>query len=87
MENRPWLDHRPWWQRSSRILLIGFLAIAGFFLWTEHSAHLLGILPYALLLLCPAMMFFCMNHDHGHESGEGGGSHNPRSNEDSRRGA
>jgi len=31
------------------------LAIAGFFLWEEHQAHFFGLLPYALLLLCPAI--------------------------------
>ncbi len=33
-------------------VLIGFLAIAGFFLLAEHRAHLFGILPYLLLLAC-----------------------------------
>lgn len=40
-----------------------FLAIAGFFLWTEHRAHLLGVLPYLFLLACPLMHLF---HGHGH---------------------
>lgn len=30
-----------------------FLAIALFFLWEEHRAHLLGALPWLLLLACP----------------------------------
>jgi hypothetical protein len=34
-----------------------FLAIALFFLWEEHRAHLLGALPWILLLACPAMHF------------------------------
>ena len=46
-------------------VLIGFLAIAGFFLFTEHRAHALGILPFALLLLCPLLHFFGHGgHDH-----------------------
>jgi hypothetical protein len=28
--------------------ILGFVAIAGFFLFTEHKAHVLGILPYSL---------------------------------------
>jgi hypothetical protein len=32
-----------------------FLAVAVFFLWTEHRAHFLGALPYAIVLLCPLM--------------------------------
>jgi Protein of unknown function (DUF2933) len=41
-----------------------FMAVAFFFLWQEHRAHLLGALPWLLLLACPAMHFF-MHHGHG----------------------
>lgn len=44
------------------IVLIGFLAVAAFFLWEEHKAHLLGVLPYALLLLCPLLHLFHGSH-------------------------
>ena len=47
-----------------RWVFYGFLAAAGFFLFTEHRAHLLGILPYLFLLACPLMHLF-MHHDHG----------------------
>lgn len=47
----------------SNWVLIGFLAVAGFFLVTEHRAHVLGILPYLLLLACPLMHLF---HHRGH---------------------
>ena len=43
-----------------------FLAIAVFFLWTEHRAHLLGALPYAIILLCP-LMHLLMHRGHRHE--------------------
>ena len=46
----------------SGLVLIGFLAIAGFFLFTEHRAHLLGILPFLLLLLCPLLHMFHGGH-------------------------
>ena len=46
--------------------LLIFLAAAGFFLWTEHRAHLLGVLPYAIFLLCPAMHFL-IHRGHHHE--------------------
>ena len=55
------------------LVLIGFLAIGGFFLVTEHGAHLLGALPWLLLLACPLMHIF-MHHGHGghgHDSGHG----------------
>ena len=45
-------------------LFWGFLAIAAFFLFSEHRAHALGALPYLLLLACPLMHLF-MHHGHG----------------------
>jgi hypothetical protein len=53
-------------RRGSRSnwVFIAFLAIAGFYLLTEHSAHLLGWLPLGLLILCPFMHMF-MHGDHG----------------------
>lgn len=51
----------------SRWVFWGFVAIAGFFLLTEHRAHLFGILPYLLVLACPLMhMFHHGGHGHGH---------------------
>ena len=52
---------------KTRWVLIGFLAIAAYFLITEHKAHLSGLLnylPYLLLLACPLMHLF-MHHGHG----------------------
>ena len=40
----------------SSLVLIGFLIVAGFFLVTEHRAHLFGILPFVLLLACPFLL-------------------------------
>jgi hypothetical protein len=55
-----------WFQsRITTWVLLGFLAIGAFFLVTEHTAHVLGFLPYALFLLCPLMMLFMHS---GHES-------------------
>ena len=44
----------------------GFMAVGAFFVLTEHTAHVLGILPYLLVLACPLMHLF-MHHGHGHE--------------------
>lgn len=52
------------------LVLLAFLAIAAFFLITEHTAHVFGILPYALLLLCPVLHLF-MHREHGGHSGHG----------------
>ena len=56
-------DSNGGWLRSrSALVFLGFAAIALFFLWEEHKAHLLGALPYVLLLLCPLMHLFHGGH-------------------------
>jgi hypothetical protein len=55
--------------RRGKWVFLGFAAIALFFLWTEHRAHLLGALPYLLVLACPLMHLF--HHGHGHHHGGG----------------
>ena len=60
-----------WFRSRSRLVLLAFLAIAGFFLITEHTAHVLGILPYLLLLACPLIHLFHGGHGPGH-GGHGG---------------
>ncbi|MBA3016129.1 MAG: DUF2933 domain-containing protein [Proteobacteria bacterium] len=47
-----------------RLAFLAFIAAGGYFLWTEHQAHLLGALPYLILLLCPLMHLF-MHRGHG----------------------
>ena len=49
-----------------------FLAIAAFFLWEEHRAHILGALPYALLLLCPIIHLFMHREHGGHDPAHSG---------------
>ena len=62
----------------TRSVLAGFLAIALFFLLTEHRAHLLGILPYLLLAACPLMHLFHGHGHHGHAApGQGQGAEPP----------
>ncbi len=63
----------PWWRTRGGMVLVGFLTVGAFFLITEHTAHVLGALPFLLLALCPLMLLF-MHHGHGgqhHDSGEG----------------
>ncbi len=50
---------------ATNVVLLAFLGVAAFFLWTEHRAHLLGALPYLLLLGCVFMHLF-MHRGHGH---------------------
>jgi hypothetical protein len=47
------------------LVLIGFLFIAGALLFTEHRAHVLGLLVWLPLFACPLMHLF-MHHGHGH---------------------
>lgn len=61
------MDDRP--RRRSHWMLWGFLVVAAFFLWSEHRAHLMGVLPYLLLFACPLMHLF---HHHGHHHGHAG---------------
>lgn len=48
------------------IVLVGFLIIAGGLLFTEHRAHVLGLLIWLPLLACPLMHVF-MHGGHGHD--------------------
>lgn len=57
--------------KKGLIARIGFLAVATFFLWEEHRAHMLGALPWALLLLCPVLHFF-LHRGHGGHGPHGG---------------
>ncbi len=54
--------------RMSRanIALVGFLAIAFFFLVSEHRAHALSYLPLVVLLLCPLLHLFMHRGHRGH---------------------
>ena len=57
---------RPFWKSRSAVALVAFAAISLFLLLSEHRAHVLGALPYLLLLSCPLMHLF-MHHGHGHD--------------------
>lgn len=62
-----------WLRSRSGLIGVGFIAIAAFFLWTEHRAHLLGVLPYVLLLLCPILHYLMHGRHGGHD-----GSHDAK---------
>lgn len=66
-KSKGWLNHK--------LVLIGFLVIAAYFLWTEHRAHVVQFLPYGLLLLCPLLHLFHGGHGgHGARDNDGGNS-------------
>ena len=60
-----------WW------VFAGFFLVAGYFLWTEHRAHVLQFLPFALLLACPLLHMF---HGHGGHGGHAGHKDEERKN-------
>jgi hypothetical protein len=42
----------PWWRNRTRLAFFAFLGIAGYFLWTEHQAHIAPYLVWILLIAC-----------------------------------
>jgi fatty acid desaturase len=74
-------EHRDvpsFWRSPAGVALLVALAAAGFYLFTEHTAHVFGALPYLFLLACPLMHVF-MHRGHG---GHHGGSTSSRSTDD-----
>jgi hypothetical protein len=64
-----------WMASRSRLVLVGFLAVAAFYLLTEHTAHIYEAWPFLLIALCPLMHLF-MHGGHGGHAGHdqpGGG--------------
>lgn len=58
--------------RNARIglVFVGFAVIAGALLFTEHRAHVLGLLIWLPVLACPLMhLFMHGGHHHGHHHG------------------
>jgi hypothetical protein len=62
-----------WCLSRTNLALLVFLAIAGFFLLTEHTAHVFGALPFLLVLACPLMHLFM----HGGHVRSQGDQHQP----------
>jgi hypothetical protein len=59
------------WRSRAGLAAIGFLLIGASLLLFEHWLHVLGYLPFLLLLLCPLLHLF-MHRSSGHG---GHGSH------------
>jgi hypothetical protein len=62
----------PWWRDRAKLTFGVFLAIAAYFLWTEHQAHVIEFLPWVLILGCVGMHLFMHG---GHDSHGHGGAH------------
>ncbi|PTM48837.1 DUF2933 domain-containing protein [Phreatobacter oligotrophus] len=59
--------------RKLALAIISLGVVVGFYVLREHWGHVLGAVPYLVLLACPLLHFF-----HGH------GSHGPGSIEEHR---
>jgi hypothetical protein len=55
----------PFWRSPAGLTLCVALLLAGFYLLTEHTAHVLGALPYVFVLACPLMHIFMHRGHHG----------------------
>lgn len=63
---------KQWWRNRTNQALLVFLAIAGYFLWAEHRAHVIEALPWLLIGACLAMHLF-MHGGHGRRGDARGG--------------
>lgn len=59
---------RNWFFSRGTLVACVVLVTVGILLLTGHEAHLLGVVPYLLLLACPLMHFFMHGGHAGHHS-------------------
>ena len=66
---------RGWLLSRTGLATLVVVAVLGFLIYTGHSAHLLGALPFLLILSCPLMhVFMHGGHHHHHDhSNQGDG--------------
>jgi hypothetical protein len=56
------------WVRSpSGLLLLAIVALAAVYAVAEHGDHLVALLPFAFILLCPLMHLFMHGGHGGHD--------------------
>lgn len=53
-----------------RILMFALLGVIGYYVITEHSAHLFAALPLLILAACPLMHLFHGGHGGHHHGAE-----------------
>lgn len=61
-------NRKNWLASRSNWILLAFLIIAGFYLITEHNAHVFGVLPFLILLACPLLHVLMHRGHSGHDS-------------------
>ena len=65
------------WSSRAKWASAVFAIIGAFFLLAEHRAHVLGYLPWLVLLACP-LMHMVMHGGHGGHGGQHGGGNHPQ---------
>lgn len=56
-------NHEPtpsFWKSPAGLAWLVVMAVGGYCLFTEHKAHLYGVLPYLVLAACPLMHLFML---------------------------
>ncbi len=64
-------DRKPFLKTPLGWASLGFAALGAFFLFTEHTAHVVRVLPWLFVLACPLLhVFLHRGHRHGrHDHG------------------
>ena len=65
LKGNPHHMERSYWASRAFLIFLAFGAMATVLLWSEHRAHLLGMLPYLFLLACPLLHIFGGHGSHG----------------------
>lgn len=56
----------PWWRTAPGVTVLGLALVGIFYVLREHYGHVLGALPYLVLLACPVMhLLMHRGHRHG----------------------
>jgi len=61
---------RSFWTTSQGYAALALIGAVIYFLLMEHRAHLLQVLPFLILLLCPVMHIFMHGGHSGHKHSE-----------------
>jgi hypothetical protein len=70
-------DLRDWLLSRTGVATAAVVLVLAFLIYEGHSAHLLGALPYLLILSCPLLhMFMHGGHHSGHHPRNQGNQHN-----------
>ena len=64
--------HESWLCSRTGIATLVAVSVLGFLIYEGHGAHLLGIVPYLLILSCPLMHIFMHGGHGGHHRHDDG---------------